>query len=364
RGRGGFGGRGGGRRGGGGPPNLMPGQLTFSVEAKRESLPKAIELLGEILREPAFPSTDFENTKRMMRSGLVASQTDPQMLATNRLTRALSPYDKDDIRYSPTTEETLARIEAVTLDQVRSIYEKQLGAQKAELAIVGDFDPEATLKAVGEMLKDWKTEVPYRRIARTGPPDRPGAKENILTPDKANAVFLAGLAFPLTEGDPDYPALRLGNFMLGGGTLSSRLGNRIRQKEGLSYGVRSQVSVSARDPDARFEINAITNPANIDKVEVAATEELQRFLEDGPTAQELAEAKQAYLESQKVGRTSDAGIAGQILQNLDLGRTFAHAAEQEKSIAALTPEDVKTAWKRHVDPKKLVIIRAGDFGKK
>jgi len=75
-------------------------------------------------------------------------------------------------------------------------------------------------------------------------------------------------------------------------------------------------------------------------------------------------AKQAYLEAQKVGRTSDAGIAGQIIQNMDMGRGFGHAAELEKKIAALTPEDVKAAWKRHVDPKKLVIIRAGDFGKK
>jgi zinc protease len=365
-GMGGFGGRGGGgrRAGGGGFGAGNPGQVTFSIEAKRESLLKAIELLGEILREPAFPSNDFENTKRMMRSGLVASQTEPQSLATNKLSRMLSGYDKEDIRYVPSTEETLARIEAVTLDQVRSIYEKQLGAQKGELAIVGDFDPDATIKAVGEILNDWKSDVPYRRIARTGPPDRPGAKEDILTPDKANAVFHAGLAFPLTEGDPDFPALRLGNFMLGGGTLSSRLGNRIRQKEGLSYGVTSQVTVAPRDPDARFTINAITNPENIDKVEVAATEELRRFIEDGPTEQELSEAKQAYLEAQKVGRTSDAGIAGQIVQNLDLGRGFGHASELEKKIAALTPEDVKAAWKKHVDPKKLVIIRAGDFGKK
>src|SRR5262249_49748270 len=152
--------------------------------------------------------------------------------------------------------------------------------------------------------------------------------------------------FTLRESDPDYPALQLGNFILGGGTLSSRLGDRIRQKEGLSYGVTSSLTASTRDPGASLTINAITNPANIDKVEKAAFEELTRFITDGPTEAELADAKKAYLEAQKVGRTGDAAIAGQLVTNLDLGRTFAHTAEREKQILALTPADVTAAFRK------------------
>ena len=114
-----------------------------------------------------------------------------------------------------------------------------------------------------------------------------GFKEDIQTPDKANAVFLAGLAFPLKETDPDYAALRLGNFLFGGGSLSSRLGNRIRQKEGLSYGVSSSLTASSRDPVATFTVNAITNPVNIDRVEKAVVEELHEFLLNGPSPTEL-----------------------------------------------------------------------------
>ena len=106
-----------------------------------------------------------------------------------------------------------------------------------------------------------------------------------------------------------------------------------------------------------------TNPDNIDKVTAAAMEELQRFLSEGPTDKELADAKQAYLESQKVGRTGDAAIAGQIVSNLDLNRTFAHSAAQEKAIQGLSPGDVAYAFRKFIDPKKLVIIRAGDFKK-
>jgi zinc protease len=358
---GGGGGRGG-PRGGGGGGGGVAGQLTFSVEAKRETLPAAIDLLAEILREPAFPEAEFETMKRGSRARLAASATDPAALASNQLARALSGYGKDDVRYVPTLEESLAMSDAVSLDQVKALYETQVGATQAELGVVGDFDPEPTVAQVRAALKGWESKVPVRRIER-GAADRPGQKQDILTPDKANAVFLAGLAFPLKDSDPDAPALRLGNFILGGGTLSSRLGDRIRQKEGLSYGVTSSVAVSARDPSASFTVNAITNPANIDKVEKAVTEELARFLADGPTDSELADARKAFLEAQKVARTGDAALAGQIVTNLNLGRTFAHTAEEEKRYQALSVDEITSAFRKHIDPKKLVIIRAGDFKK-
>jgi zinc protease len=359
---GGFG-RGGGRRGGGGGGGGTPGQLTFSVQAKRATLPAALRLLGEILREPAFPEDELDAQKRRSRSRSAMGRTEPSVLAANRLARALSPYPPDDVRYVPTAEESERRQGAVTLAQVKALYEKQLGGTVAELAVVGDFDPDATLAQVREILKDWKSDVPVRRIGRAAPADQAGLKDEILTPDKANAVFLAGLAFPLKETDPDYAALRLGNFILGGNTLSARLGNRIRQKEGLSYGVTSSVTAPPRDPDARFTVNAITNPVNIDRLEKAVREELAAFLAQGPAPAELADARKAYLEAQKVSRAGDAALAGQIITNLQLGRTFAHTRDMEKRIAALTPDDVKAAFRKYIDPKKLVIIRAGDFPK-
>ncbi len=358
---GGFGG--GGRRGGGGGGESPAGQLTFSVEAKRSTLPAAIKLLGEILREPAFPPAEFDTLKRRLRAQAQRGRTDPDALSANRLSRALSLYSSADVRYVPTLEEAEKRLEAVSLAQVMDLYHKQLGATRAELAIVGDFDPESALSQVREVLKGWKSDVPARRIERSVPTDLAGFHEDIQTPDKANAVFRAGLAFPLKETDADYAALRLGNFLFGGGSLSSRLGNRIRQKEGLSYGVSSAFTAAARDPSASFTVNAITNPANIDRVEKAFVEELNAFLSGGPSPMELADGQKAYLESQKVGRTSDAALAGQIVANLQQGWTFAHLREIEKKIAALTPDDVKAAFRKHIDPKKLVIIRAGDFPK-
>ncbi len=294
---------------------------------------------------------------------MAAGKTEPGSLARERLSRALSPYPVDDVRYVPTMDESIERIEKLTLEQIKYLYENQIGGAYAELAVVGDFDPEPTVEMIQKALAGWDSKVPVKRIDRQVKLDAVGFAEDIITPDKSNAEYLAGLTFPLSEEDPDYPALRVGNFIFGGSTLASRLGDRIRQKDGLSYGATSSFAASTLDPVASFTITVSTNPDNIDKVTVAVREELERFLKEGPTEKEVADAKKSIIESQKVGRTSDSSIAGQIASNLYLGRTFKRDAEEEAAIEALTPARVKEAWNRHIDPRRLVILRAGDFKK-
>lgn len=360
----GAGGGGGGRGGrGGGGGGGTPGQLTFSVEAKQDTLPKALKLLTEILREPAFPVDEFETAKRRMVSTLSSSRTEPAALAGNRMSRALSPYAPDDVRYVPTLEENLERVNNVTLVEIKSLYETQINGSRVELGVIGDFDPDTTLKLVEEMLAGWEAKVPYKRIERKVASNISGVQEDFVTPDKSNAEYLAGLSFPVSDSDPEYPGLVIGNFIFGGSTLASRIGDRIRQKDGLSYGASSSFTASSRDPVASLTVTVSTNPQNIDKVTAAVMEELQRFLKDGPTEKELNDAKQAFIEAQKVNRTGDAAIAGQITSNLDIGRTFLFSAEQEKAILELTPDIVAYAFRKYVDPKKLVIVRAGDFKK-
>ena len=269
----------------------------------------------------------------------------------------------DDVRYAPTLEESLARVKSVHLSEIKKIYQTQLGASQVEVGIVGDFDPTTTVKLIKDMLAGWTSKVPVERIDHKVRDNVKGVSEDIITPDKSNAEYLAGLTFAMSDNDADYPAMLLGNFIFGGSTLASRIGDRIRQKDGLSYGATSGFAASSRDPVASLTITVSTNPINIGKVTTDVMEELEKFLNGGPTETELSDAKEAFVEARKVGRTSDEAIAAQIVANLDLGRTFAHAAKQEKDILALTPEKVKEAFSKHVDPKHLVIIRAGDFKK-
>jgi len=359
----GFGGggrRGGGRRGGGGGGGV--GSLSFSVQAKHDTMPAVLEILRQVLREPLLPQDEFEIMKRERVANLEQMKTEPATLAPRLLQQVLNPYSPDDIRYVPTIEESIERAKSVTYTQVTKLYREYLGAQAGELTIVGDFDEAACLEVLKGTLTGWKAPNTYARIASPIKTEVPASQHTINTPDKANATFTAGLLFPLRDDHPDYPALAMGNYILGAGTLSSRLGVRIRQKEGLSYGVTSSLGVSSQDPRASFTISAIVNPQNLARLRVCAIEELERLLRDGVTADELDKAREGYLQSMKVGRSSDAALAGSLGSLRHLGRTMLWEADFEKKIAALGPEQVGAAMKRHIDPKKLVVIAAGDFG--
>jgi zinc protease len=348
-----------GRSGGG-----SPGVISFSVRAKRSSLPDALDLLRQVMREPALEERELETIKPGRIAAREEERTDPDSLALDHLLRTLSPYPKDDVRSNLTPDEQIEQIKAVTIDQVRRVHQEFLGAKEGELVIVGDFDLEATLKQMDELLDDWQPKQEYARIPRKAHLDVPGGKHSILTPDKANANYMAGLSMAMDDRDPDYAALVIGNYIFGGGSLSSRLGDRIRQKEGLSYGVGSSFSVSTEDKLARFSVMAICNPANIGKVESAVLEELDLLLKDGVTADELEKAKQAWLQSRELSRSSDSYIADRLQRSLRVGQSLVeYDAEVEKKVAALTPEQVQAALKKHVDPKRLVIVIAGDFGK-
>ncbi len=356
----GGGGRRGGRRGGGGGTGGV-GAVSFSIQAKHDTLPEVLKLLQQVLREPALPKDQFEVMKRERLAAIEQMKTEPAMLAPRLLQRELNPYPKDDVRYTPTIEESIERLKAATYDQVLQLYREYLGSQAGELSIVGDFDPDACLPIVKETLTGWRAAKPYARIASPLSAELPGAQHKINTPDKANATFTAGLLFPMRDDDPDYPALLMGNYLFGGGTLSSRLGNRIRQKEGLSYGVTSSLSVSAQDRRAGFTISAIVNPQNVGRLQQCALEELARLLREGVTADELERGREGYLQARKVGRASDPALAGTLGSLRHLDRTMAWEADLEKKIGALTPDQVKSALNRHLNPGKLVIVAAGDF---
>ncbi len=339
------------------------GEASFTVQAKRPNLPAVLDLLGEILREPTFPAEEFDILKRQERDSLEKGRTEPFSLGFRALERRLNPYPPEDVRYVPTIEESLARLEATTVDEVRRVYAEQVGAQAGELAVVGDFDPEQVRQAFRARIGDWKAAVAYRRIERPARPDVKAGRQEILTPDKANALYLAGEVLPLRDDDPDYPALKVANFLFGGGSLSSRLANRVRQKEGLSYGVASLFQAASLDKSARLTLYAITNPANIAKVDKAITEELDKLLKEGVGAEEVNEAKAAYLKQRKLQRASDGALAGLLTDALFTGRTMAYHAEFEQRVAALTPDAVTAAVRKHWVPGKLVVVQAGDFQK-
>jgi zinc protease len=342
--------------------NGGPTQVNITAEATRENLPAVLALVGEVLRDPVFPAAELDQWKQESLAQVEEQRTDPQAVAQIAFQRHMNDYPKGDVRYTTTPEEDLADLKALTLDDVKGFYQKFYGASTGELAIVGDFDAKQVSAQAADLLGNWKSNAAFTRIPRLYQ-DRAPVNQALETPDKANALLYAGLNLNIRDDDPDYPALIIGNYILGGGTLYSRLGNRIRQKEGLSYGVGSSVQVSAFDKYGTFTTFAIYAPQNAEKLETAFKEEVARAVKDGFTADEVAEAKKGYLESRKLRRAQDSALAGTLATGLFNGRTLDWDAQLETKIGALNVDAVNAAVRRWIDPSKITIIKAGDFAK-
>jgi zinc protease len=167
----------------------------------------------------------------------------------------------------------------------------------------------------------------------------------------------------MRDDNPDYPALMLGNYILGGGFLNSRLATRIRQKEGISYGVGSSLNASSLDESGSFFANAIYAPENAEKLEAAFKDELARLLKDGFTAEEIAGAKSGLLQGRQLSRAQDRELASRLNNYLFLNRSIAWDAEFDRKLEGLTVEQVNAAMRKYMTPENITIIKAGDFAK-
>jgi zinc protease len=259
----------------------------------------------------------------------------------------------------PTLDERIERLQRVSIGDLRRCHSDFYGASDSELAVVGDFDPQEIGGLAQELFGDWKSPRAFARIAGTYHDAAP-INRNLDTPDKANAVFQAALNLRLRDSDPDYPALALGNYLLGGSS-DARLSRRIREQEGLSYSVRSWLSADAIDALGEFGVSAIYAPQNRARIEAGILDVLQQALQSGFTAAEVAAAKKGYLALRRLGRTQDAALAARLASNAYLGRSFAWQADFDARIATLTPQQIQSAMRRHLDPLKLSIVKAGDF---
>ncbi len=337
-------------------------QAGVRVETTRDNLPAVMKLVAEVLKTPAFSESEFEKLKQEQLARIESQRSEPQAIAINEYRRITSPYPKGDVRYVATFDEDVADVKATTLAQVKQFYKDFYGADNASIAVVGDFDKAQIQKLVQDEFGKWKSAKPFTRIASPYQAVQPQNK-SFETPDKANSMFVAGLNMPLQDSDADYPALLMANYMLGGGFLNSRLATRIRQKDGLSYGVGSQFNASSLDKNGSFLAYAIYAPQNAEKLEQAFKEEIERVVKEGFTADELKAAKSGYLQQRQVSRAQDASLASMLNQDLYLNRSMQWQADLDKKIEALTPAAVKSAAAKYIDYDKITVIKAGDFEK-
>ncbi len=336
-----------------------PTQATATITTIDANLVPALRLAVEMLREPALSESDLDQAKRQRVSALENSRSDPAALAALALNRAMSPYRRGDVRYVGTIDEQIEDVNKVTIADVRSFHDRFYGASHGEMVVVGPFRDAELRAAAAELLGAWSGPGRYERLASTYQKAAP-VNLTIETPDKQNATFEAGMAFAMSDTDADYPALVLANYMFGG-SITGRAPNRIRNQEGLSYGVNSRFAAPTAGNAASFGGVAISNPLNTPKVEASFRDELAKALATGFTADEVATAKKALHDQRIVGRTQDAALVNLLAIREEFGRTLVWDQRLDAALEALTVDQVNAAFRRHVSLDQLSIVKAGDF---
>jgi len=334
-------------------------RASATVGTTAANLVPALRLAIEMLREPAFQPADFDQAKQQRLAGIENSRAEPAALAPLALNRAMNPFPRGDVRYVGTIDEQAADVQKVSLDDVRKFHARFYGASHGQLAVVGQFADAAVRTAAAQLLGTWTAAAPYAPIATAYQKTTP-VNLKIETPDKQNATFDAALGFAMADTDPDYPAMVLANYMFGG-SITGRAPNRIRNQEGLSYGVNSRFAAPAIGTSAVFGGTAIANPQNTPKVEASFRDELAKTLAGGFTADEVAAGKKALRDQRTVARSQDGQLLSLLITRGEFGRTLAWDEQMDAKLEALTADQVNAAFRRHVSLDQLSIVKAGDF---
>jgi zinc protease len=335
------------------------GVLTARLQSRREHLPAALELLGELLREPAFPAEALDELRRQALAGVEEARQEPAGVLANALARHGNPYPRGDVRHARSFDEITDDLRSLDVATLRADHARLIGASHGQFAAAGDFDPQAVRAALGRAFGDWTSPAPYARVARPLVAREP-ARLVLATPDKQNANLQVELALPMNDAHPDRAALTMANYLLGG-SGSSRLWTRIREVEGLSYDVRSTIAWNPHEANSTWTATAIYAPQNRERVEAALREEIERARRDGFTATELAQGQRGLLAFRRLSRSEDAALAAAWASNLYLGRSFADQQRLDEALQRLTLAEVNAALRRWLQPDRFVVGWAGDF---
>ena len=334
--------------------------LSIDFETRREQLPETLALLREVLRNPTFPASEFEQFRTEWITGTEEKRRQPDAIAQNELGRYDNPYKKGDVRYTSSFAEEIEAVKAIKAADLKAFHQAFYGANHGQVSLVGDFDAKATQEALKTLLGDWKSKAKYSRVSNPFHATK-GTALSFETPDKANAFYIAGVSLPLKDDAPDAQAVTLANRVFGGGGLKNRIIDRLRQKDGISYGAGSFLQLNPYDANSTLGLYAIYAPQNLAKLKAGVADEIARLVKDGVTETELADAKSGILQNNQIVRSQDGALTGALTGQLFQGRTMKFVADNEAKLKATSLAEVNAAITKYFDESKLVQVYAGDF---
>ncbi len=331
--------------------------LTFSGKCLRKDLPLVISLLAEQLRIPKFSDEEFVKLKNQIAGGLRRNLERTDYRANEAFVRSI--YPEGHPNHPPSTAEFLKAIDDASLQQVRDFHAAWYGPKKLTLIVVGDVDVQSLQTEVRHHFDGWRGGRSLPAFQKAPAASQPRV-ETVQMADKTNVSVIIGQTTRLQYADPDALALRVAAAVLGRG-FTGRLMATVRDKEGLTYSIRSWVANDAF-ADGDFQINAEFNPSLLEKGITSTERELRNWHDHGITAAELERVKKDLVGTFKVGMATTEGLADSILISIHRGYGVDWLDRYPTMVGALTLEQVNGSIRRHLNPDRMTVIRAGTVG--
>ena len=339
------------------------GTLSININTDKQNLPAALALVEDMLLHPKFDTEEFEKILLDTKANYEASKSDPQTKASEKLGKLLSNYPPGHPYYASTTEESLQDLAKVKLDDVKKYYKDFYGANNSVSSFVGEIDKKQITAFLQNSFGKWNSKENYKEIEPLYFEVK-GKTEIVNTPDKTNAMLLGGMNLNISRKHPDYPAVMMANELLGGGAfLSSRIPQRLRENEGMSYGAGSFVNVQYKYNTGNWGVYAIFNPSYKGRLDSAMHQEVDKAIKVGFTQDELSKSVISWQEQNKTSLGNNDNLAGIIRTFLQNDRDLTQYNDFENKVKALSLDAVNAALRKYFDKSKLVMVYSGDFEK-
>lgn len=339
--------------------SFNPMEVLISGRCLSRHLELLLGLVTEMLRGPSFPEEELDKLRSLRMGELVQAQEDTFLRAFEALSRLLFPPGHPCFRRL--LDERRRGLAAVSRQELVSVHRQLYGPSSLVLALVGDVDPEAAPALLERLWRGWSGGMAEpREVARRRPMDGVSEQVREAMDDKPNIDVLLGHPGGLRRRDRDFIPAVLGNSVLGHSTLSSRLGRRLRDREGLTYGVISRF-FGASLLDGPWATTFSVAPENLERGIAAAREEIVRYVATGPTEAELADERSAFSGSYRVALATSAGIARELARLTRAGLPPGELDRLPGIIENTSLAEVKKAIRAHMSPDHLAVAAAGQF---
>jgi zinc protease len=335
---------------------------TFTASITGQSLsrdfPLIISTLAEELREPAFPSDELEKMIQRIIASIKEDQDETRVRAYERLSQIL--YPECSPFHRPTAEKLIQQVEAIDTDDIREFYRSHYGAASMIIAVAGDVEADCVRAVVEENLGAWNGVLSAEINLPETPLRTEPVRELVPMKDKSNVDIVLGHASRLRRSNPDYLAARIANSALGQSTLSSRLGLKVRDEMGLTYGIHSSLGESGIG-DGPFTIGVTVAPQNIELAIDTTLEIVRDYIDKGIREEELKDEQSSTIGSYKVGLATNGGMASQIASAELFGLGVKYMDEFPILIASLTKQQIDEAIHKYFHPEVAATVIAGTF---